>query len=159
LCQELNSLAEVCCTEHAAVPLDWVLDCRAYDSGELKPWQEAAPELTHAHTLGVSSVSLALERFVVVHRLECWLAGLLWQPKAEDSPFGFLAMEVFRMKGILSVEGSDQKHILQVVHGLFEVKESSESWTDGAERRSKVVIIGRNLNRRKLESGMEACLT
>jgi hypothetical protein len=156
--------------------------------------------------------------------------------KKQEMPFGFLKMDIFRMKGVMAVQGSkddenddDQKdggdeggngagaggsgcgrvsafkHVLQAVHGLFEVTRSGEKWCDDdgddssssssdhngraaaavaaaaaagtevpavgsaaspsllsplpstASAKLRLVVIGRHLDRRKLEHGLDSC--
>ena len=93
-------------------------------------------------------------------------------PPAAPQPFGFLAPEVFRLKGVVAVRGSPLKHVAQAVHGLFEVNASSEAWNqvvdDGeqgggaggdaspAPRSVKIVVIGKHLDRRRLELSLKA---
>jgi len=254
------------------------------------------------HPVGVSSLSIVREGVAVDQtKLEAWLAEILWsneetgdketgneddcdkdtqqrRPQGrqlkESTPFGFLGMDIFRMKGVVAVIGKDYdedtekvaslssapslpaypltcaietsdtaasgfcveaagvpaaaaagclsgagsgvgnisgrgvgadkvrafKHVLQAVHGLFELTESGERWESddqndeghretaaggisgraigggcgvesggGASESGKsrirvgstpgvrLVVIGRHLDRRRLERGLDAC--
>ena len=70
--------------------------------------------------------------------------------------------DIFRSKGVLNVSGSDSRHVFQGVHMLMGISSSEDGvgrgWKEGEERESRVVFIGRNLNREELVEGFEACL-
>lgn len=54
------------------------------------------------------------------------------------------------------------RHVFQGVHMLLQFSSSADGvgrpWQDGEKRLSKVVFIGKNLNREELRSGLTACL-
>lgn len=64
-------------------------------------------------------------------QLTRWLGSILWVDEGST-------MDVFRVKGVADVAGSEAKHIVQGVHELFEVTPSGESWAAGEERCTKV---------------------
>ena len=51
---------------------------------------------------------------------------------------------LYRMKGILSVEGYQEKFVFQGVHMQFEGA-PLDPWKEGEERKSKLVFIGKDL--------------
>ena len=70
-----------------------------------------------------------------------------------------LSPKIFRMKGIIAVENSDEKYILQAVNDLFEC-EPFEHATEGKwdlmeERISKIVIIGKHIDNVEIYDGFE----
>jgi G3E family GTPase len=66
------------------------------------------------------------------------------------------ADNLYRMKGVLAVANEDQRYVLQGVHSLVEFR-ASTAW--GTEpRSSKIVFIGRDLDRAALNQGFAACL-
>ncbi|MOA50785.1 putative GTP-binding protein YjiA [compost metagenome] len=66
------------------------------------------------------------------------------------------ADNLYRMKGVLAVADQDQRYVLQGVHSLVEFR-ASTLW--GSEpRSSKIVFIGRDLDRAALNQGFAACL-
>ena len=96
---------------------------------------------THTHTSHVSTLVVSHDAPVPLEKFERWVSDIIWD---EDSP-----MEIFRMKGIVNVDGSSRKHLLQVVHDLFELVEldtRDAEWADGEERSTRVVVIGRYLD-------------
>jgi G3E family GTPase len=56
--------------------------------------------------------------------------------------------EVFRVKGVVDVAGSELVHVIQGVHETFEVQPSAQRWGEGdfALRQSRIVVIGRGLD-------------
>lgn len=83
-------------------------------------------------------------------RLRRWLDALLWEGTAE-------AADLFRIKGLLHVAGSQRKQILQGVHEIYDIVEGPE-WAAGEPRTSKLVFIGRRLRRDALAADLAACL-
>ena len=75
-----------------------------------------------------------------------WLSDLL----AAQGP------DILRAKGILDVKGENRRLVFQAVHMIADGDFISE-WKDGDPRSSKIVFIGRNLNRPQLRRGFEAC--
>ena len=66
------------------------------------------------------------------------------------------AETLFRMKGILAVQGQSQRYVLQGVHSLIDFR-ATQPWGSEA-RSSKIVFIGRDLDRAALQDGFNACL-
>lgn len=100
----------------------------------------------HTHDEEVGSVGIHLEGAIDGERLNEWL-GLLLRYKGKD---------IFRMKGILNIDGNDNRFVFQGVHMLFDGRED-RPW--GKERRaSDLVFIGRRLDREELTRGFKRCL-
>ena len=56
---------------------------------------------------------------------------------------------------------SERKWVIQAVHEIFEVVESDHEWGPAereADRTSKVVVIGRQLNHAALQQGLDTCI-
>ena len=125
-------------------------------------------KLMPKHDTSVRTVALHLVgKPVDSSKVEQWLAGLLWddgEPLAEPEGDGGAAgseekTELFRVKGVLAVGGTERKWVVQAVHEIFEVVESEHRW-DGVEpaaRTSKMVFIGRQLDQAALQAGLEGC--
>ena len=64
--------------------------------------------------------------------------------------------DVFRTKGILAVDSDDRFHVLQAVHKLIDFRADHGWGTDN--RFSKLVFIGRNLDRARIGDMLEDCL-
>ncbi len=130
-------------TEHGPAEFDLQL---------VRDGQPVSPELDHVykpdheHDEEVSSVGISAPGDLDPQRLNAWLSRLL----REQGP------DIFRMKGILSVQGDPRRFVFQGVHMLFDGRPDRE-W--GQEPRSnKLIFIGRNLDRAALTSDFQACL-
>ncbi|WP_322029214.1 GTP-binding protein [Paraburkholderia sp. J76] len=100
----------------------------------------------HRHDPSVSSVSVVFDRPFDRARLEAGLRALL-AAQGDD---------VFRMKGIFDVAGDARRHVVQAVHRQLDLH-AAQPWPDG-ERESKIVFIGRNLDRLRLKVMLDLCV-
>ena len=100
----------------------------------------------HTHDDSVTSVSLTMDGEVDLDLVNDWL-GMLLNDRWQD---------LFRMKGVLAIEGCDDRYVFQGVHALFEGM-PDRLWEDGEPRNSKLVFIGKELDREELKAGFEAC--
>ncbi len=100
----------------------------------------------HRHDPSVSSVSLVFDRPFDADRLASAIRALL-AAQGDD---------LFRIKGIVAVAGSERRHVLQAVHRQLDLH-AGEPWLD-APRESKLVFIGRNLDRARLQTMLGICL-
>ncbi|XP_042062660.1 P-loop guanosine triphosphatase YjiA-like [Salvia splendens] len=101
----------------------------------------------HTHDPGVSSVSIVCEGTLDLERANMWLGNLLLD-RSED---------IYRMKGLLSVDGMDERFVFQGVHDIFQGS-PDRLWGADEARVNKLVFIGKNLDREELEQGFKACL-
>jgi G3E family GTPase len=63
---------------------------------------------------------------------------------------------ILRLKGIISFKGDEERYVVQGVHMIVE-GDHQRPWKDGEKRESRLVFIGRNLDREKLEKSFKAC--
>lgn len=103
-------------------------------------------EPDHEHDPSVSSVGFDVPADVDLARFHAWIDTL----RTEQ------AETLFRMKGILAVKGQAQRYVLQGVHSLIDFR-ATQPWGSEA-RSSKIVFIGRDLDRAALQDGFNACL-
>jgi G3E family GTPase len=100
----------------------------------------------HSHEEDVTSVGIDIPGDLNVKKLNEWLGELL-QTQGPD---------IYRMKGVLSIKGEEQRFVFQGVHMLFDGR-PDRPW--GTEKRSnKLIFIGRNLDRAKLTESFRQCL-
>jgi G3E family GTPase len=131
-------------TQH--LPAEFQLRLADSDGRGLTPVGERAFVASHTHDDTVSSVGLEFERAFDEARLNEWLGRLLRERGAD----------IFRMKGILAIAGSDRRFVFQGVHMLFDGRPDTP-WGD-RPRRSQVVFIGKHLDRAALREGLGSCL-
>ena len=100
----------------------------------------------HEHDDEVGSISIEIDGDADPEKLNAWLGQLL-----RDR-----GVDIFRMKGFISVAGESRRFVFQGVHMLFDGQPDRE-WGD-APRRNQLVFIGRNLDGQSMREGFEACL-
>jgi G3E family GTPase len=64
--------------------------------------------------------------------------------------------DILRLKGILAFSEDPERYVVQGIHMLIE-GEHQRPWRDNERRASRLVFIGRNLDREKLERTFAAC--
>jgi G3E family GTPase len=147
--RSINGTAAIHRARNAQVPIDEVVGLGAFDLDRIL---ESEPGLLeedpddHEHDPSVTSVGIDLEGDLDDRKLNDWLGQLL----------GTKGQDIFRMKGVLALAGTDQRFVFQGVHMLF-TGQPDRPW-NGDQRRSQLVFIGRNLDREELQGGLRACL-
>jgi G3E family GTPase len=100
----------------------------------------------HAHDPSVSSESFMFDRPFDRERLSAFFAEFL----------AARGRGLFRVKGILAMAGDDRFWVLQAVHTLIDLRPDHFWGTDRPF--SKLVFIGRNLDRAEIEHGLAVSL-
>jgi G3E family GTPase len=104
------------------------------------------------HDSGISSVGICMEGNLDIYKVNQWLGGFITS-RGDD---------LYRSKGILSIEGTDDKFVFQGVHMMMTMSTSAEGiirpWKEGEKRINKLVFIGKKLNREEIEKGFKECL-
>ncbi len=100
----------------------------------------------HEHDDEVGSIAIERDGDVDLERLNTWLGKLLRER----------GVDIFRMKGFISLAGESRRFVFQGVHMLFD-GQPDRQWGD-APRRNQLVFIGRNLDEQSMRQGFEACL-
>ncbi|KAK9054656.1 hypothetical protein SSX86_025735 [Deinandra increscens subsp. villosa] len=101
----------------------------------------------HTHDPGVSSVSIVCEGTLDLEKANFWLGSLLMD-RSED---------IYRMKGLFSIDGMDERFVFQGVHDIFQGS-PDRLWNPEEPRVNKIVFIGKNLDAEELENGFKTCL-
>jgi G3E family GTPase len=145
--RSLNATAPILRSSHARVNLDEILGIGAFNlSSTMAVDPHFLEDHAHQHDASLDSVSLSYSGSFERDRLEGYLKELL----------GKEGENIFRLKGILGLRGDAQRWVLQGVHRLMELK-PVDAW--GTEKpASRIVFIGRNLDRASLDAGLRACL-
>jgi G3E family GTPase len=92
------------------------------------------------------SVSLWTERLVDPQKLLPWLDQLT-QQRGPD---------ILRLKGIFAFPDEPKRFVVQGVHMIVE-GDTQREWREDEKRLSRLVFIGRNLDRDELERAFAAC--
>lgn len=145
----INPYASVHKTQNSQVALDVVLDRGAFDLNRILAIEPAFLEggHTHNHDSEVKSIALTAERPVIMGRFEEWIGQTL----ADQG------QNILRSKGVLNIRNSPRRFVFQAVHMIAD-SAPGNAWKDGEKKISKLVFIGRNLDRAALQKGFEDCV-
>jgi G3E family GTPase len=170
----INSAAQLLTCQHSNVPLTEILNIRAFDASKNKALlesTEATPSLIQVDAdgkilkkrvnnfasksgkksteesvySGVTTISLVSEAPLDLNKFNEWLSALLRE----------YGNDLYRLKGILHMQGYDHQFVAHGVHMLFD-GEVGKPWGDGP-RSSKLVLIGRNLKPDVLKDSFNQC--
>ncbi|GBQ08537.1 CobW family GTP-binding protein [Acetobacter cerevisiae] len=145
--RKINAFAPVHKAQKGNVKLTDVMDVGGFDlQRTLSTMPDFLENTHHHHEEGVNSVSLTIKTPLDAGRFQMWIGALL-QEKGAD---------ILRTKGILNFEGQPDRFAFQAVHMMADGNDIGP-WKDGEERESRLVFIGRNLNRPQLRRGFESC--
>ena len=145
--RKYNATAPILRSSHAKVALDEILGIGAFSVAQT---MAIAPDFLHdhehQHDPSLESVSLTFPGHFDRARLDSYLRKLL-DTRGDD---------IFRLKGILALAGEPRRIVLQAVHRIMDLR-AADAW-GSAKRESKLVFIGRKLDRRTLEAQLRDCL-
>ena len=144
--RKINRFATIHRATRADVKVTDLLEQRAFS---LERVLEHAPDFltddAHEHNEDVASMSFEVEAPLDPEKFNAWIGALLAE-KGQD---------LLRTKGILSYAGEDRRFAFQAVHMIAD-GDYVGRWKDGEPRTSRLVFIGRNLNRPQLRRGFES---
>jgi len=100
---------------------------------------------SHHHDPQIGSVGLQEARPLDAHKVNEWLSYLL-QSRGAD---------ILRMKGVLNLKGESRRYVFHGVHMVYD-GQLERPWSTA--RRSRLVFIGRHLDRDELEAGLQSCI-
>lgn len=160
--KEMNAQAEILLSEHARIDAEAVLSADGFsidrvlelDPGFLEPGSRAK---SSDHFMGlldrvpsyhdeISSVGIIIPGDLDEKKLEAWLTFLTM----------FDGEDILRIKGVLSIRGKEERFIIQGVHSTL-TGTPAAPWGE-AVRESRILVIGRLLDRAMLEKGFKNCL-
>ena len=148
--KSINGFAPIFRTKHGIIEPKKLINIGSFD---LKRTLEMDPEFLdidaeHEHDQRVTSISSRFDGSLNINKLNGWIGEMI-ENKGAD---------LFRYKGILSVEGMKHKFVYQGVHMLFGGAYSQElMWKKNEKRECTFVFIGRDLNHKELEEGFINC--
>ncbi|MBI3821236.1 MAG: GTP-binding protein [Planctomycetes bacterium] len=146
----INATAPIHRCQNASIDMDKILGVNGFDLDRvlaINPNFLEEGELEHEHNEEVYSVGITIPGDLDEKKLNDWLRELLMQ----EGP------DIFRMKGVLSIKGDPRRFVFQGIHMLFDGR-PDRPWSKGEDRDNKLIFIGRNLNRERLEDGFRKCL-
>ncbi len=144
----INRYARIHRAQRGRVAITDLLDQGGFD---LKRALEVAPDFlesdSHSHDDEVQSLSFEVEAPLDAAKFQAWIGAVL-QEQGQD---------ILRSKGILSYKGEPRRFAFQAVHMMAD-GDFVAPWTADEARTSRLVFIGRNLNRPRLRRGFESCV-
>ncbi|KAG8470804.1 hypothetical protein KFE25_009225 [Diacronema lutheri] len=142
----INKVAPITRCQNAVVPIESVLDVHAFDLDRILSIDPSFLEDgEHEHDQRITSIGFEKEGDLDMDKLNAWISKLLQQR----------GVDIYRMKGVLSIRGSDDKYAFHAVHMLFS-GETIEAWGE-APRVNKLIVIGKNLPRDEIVNAFNAC--
>ena len=144
----LNKWAPIERCQNSKVALDAVLNLRGFELDRVLEMDPGFLDVDgeHMHDERVSSVGFAIDGELDMDKTNSWIAKLLQ----------LHGNNIFRMKGVLAMDGIDEKFVYQAVHMQFK-GEFAEPWGKDERRNCRLIFIGRDLDREMLTKGFYAC--
>jgi G3E family GTPase len=152
--KQANPSARLLHGVRAAVTLDAVMDRGAFDLARLD-LTVADEDHDHAHHghhqhghhgEDIDCVSIQLDRPLERSRFMAWLQRLVIEQ----------GQDLLRAKGIVDLAGSDRRFVFQGVHMMMDT-ELNRPWGAAETRNSRLVFIGRHLDRDEMLQGLRHC--
>lgn len=145
----INPYAEIRRATKSEVPIEAVMGREAF---KLERILEREPEFlsgedNHSHNEDIMSLSFEVSEPLDENKFNAWIGELL-QTKGQD---------LLRTKGVLNFKGQEDRFAFQAVHMIAD-GDYIGPWPEGSARKSKIVFIGRDLNRPRLRRGFEGCV-
>ncbi|MDE8346258.1 MAG: GTP-binding protein [Acidocella sp.] len=144
----INRYAQIHHATRGDVPIDQLLGLAAFDLGRvLESVPDFLDEDSHVHDEHLSSVSIEVAAPLSADKFNAWIAHIL-QIQGQD---------ILRTKGILAYKNESRRFAFQAVHMIAD-GDFVAPWKEGDRRVSRIVFIGRDLNRPQLRRGFESCV-
>ena len=154
--QGINVHAPIIETQYSRVPIDKIIDIKAFDLDKTLNMDEGFLDIDaeHQHDSSISSFGIHIEGVFFVDKLNQWLGKLMMEKGAD----------LYRSKGILAVMGSKDKYVFQAVHMMMNLDSSSnlgmdhKPWQDDEKKINKFCFIGKNLDKDQMIKELKECI-
>ncbi|MFT8479123.1 CobW family GTP-binding protein [Gluconobacter oxydans] len=146
--RKINAVAQIHEAQHGGVKLTDILDRGGFDlTRALKTMPDFLENEHHSHEEGITSISLSIKDLIDQRRFQAWIGAILQEQGAD----------ILRAKGILHFKGEKDRFAFQAVHMMAD-GDFIGPFREGESWESRLVFIGRNLNRPQLRRGFESCI-
>jgi G3E family GTPase len=145
---KMNPRARIGEAHHGVAAIGDLLDIRGFNLNailEIEP--DFLTDVDHEHDDDVTSFVFRENRALNLERVEDFLSGIVQVYGAK----------LMRYKGVLNIQGVDQRVVFQGVHMLMG-SDVGAAWKPGEKRESKMVFIGRDMPRDLLLDGLAQCV-
>jgi len=147
--RQINPTAIIQHSERCNIPLKALLERNAFDLDrilKIEPHFLHHHHHHHHHDNHVTSFSLSSKTPFDPARFFSWVQSVAQQ-------FG---PDLLRMKGIIAFENDDDRYVMQGIHMYLE-GDHQRPWEADEERVSRMVFIGKDLQRDIIEKGFLSC--
>ncbi|GGE32796.1 cobalamin biosynthesis protein CobW [Pullulanibacillus camelliae] len=146
---QINPTARLLESQHSQVALSDILDIYSFDLESKLMFDPDFLEVHHPHhhSDSVTSLSFIEKHPLDMEKLNHWMADLITH-KGQD---------LLRYKGILNVEGMNERLIFQGVHMLFSGT-FDRPWQPNEAKESRLIFIGKHLDQHALTKQFNQCL-
>jgi G3E family GTPase len=143
----INRYAKIHHATRSDVSITELLDLSAFDLQRILEFvPDFLDEDSHTHNEHLNSISLSTDAPLNPEKFNAWISHIL-QTQGQN---------ILRTKGILSYKNEDRRFAFQAVHMIAD-GDFVAPWKPGDTRTSRIVFIGRDLNRPHLRRGFESC--
>lgn len=102
----------------------------------------------HSHDNSTSSVGIREVGELSMEKLNGWISALL----KDQGP------NIYRMKGVLAIQGMEKKFVFQGVHMVFDGQPMDIEWGAEEVKENKMIFIGKKLDKEALLASFRECL-
>jgi G3E family GTPase len=144
----MNPRTKINEARHGVAAIDDLLDIHGFNLNailDIEP--DFLDDVSHQHDDDVTSFVFTQTEPLNLERFEDFLGSMV-------QVYG---TQMMRYKGVLNVQGQNQRIVFQGVHMLMGA-ELGNKWKKDEARHSKMVFIGKNLPRELLEKGLTQCV-
>jgi len=104
------------------------------------------PKEASRHDLRVNSFGVVKEGLIIPEKLKMWLKSIAHLPKEKGT--------IYRIKAILAIKDHPFKHVFHAVMDVTNEDDASE-WAPDEKKISKIIFIGKSLDKDYLRKGFE----
>ncbi len=144
----INPFAKIHKSTRCDVAIDSVLSQGAFDLERILAIEpQFLEEDHHHHDDQVQSISLLTEKPIDADKFFKWVQNLV----AEEGG------NILRLKGIIAFKDDPQRYVLQGVHMILDGNHQRD-WRADEAKISRIVFIGRELDKKRLSDGFLSCV-
>ncbi|MCB9946658.1 MAG: GTP-binding protein [Rhodospirillaceae bacterium] len=144
----MNPFAPIHRTQESDIALDRILGVGAFDLDKILSIEpDFLQEEEHEHDEDIGSICIVRPGVVDSSKFNKWIFNFVQQ----------YGPDIFRMKGILDLDAEPRRFVFQGVHMTLDGR-PGKPWQKNDTRTNEMVFIGRNLDRKTIESGFAECI-
>ncbi|XP_015281442.1 PREDICTED: COBW domain-containing protein 2-like isoform X1 [Gekko japonicus] len=158
--RSINGLVKSIETQRSRVDLSDVLDLHAFDriSGKSLQQKLQLQDASQPHLdKSIVTSTFEVQGSTTEEDLNEFVQNLLWEKTLKDKRGN--PMEVIRLKGLVSIKDKPHQVIVQGIHELYDLEDTTVSWKKEDERTNRLVLIGRNLDKDILQDAFIGIVT